>query len=170
MKHLNYLKYVLIHKWFVFIECCKLGIPLKGIIHDLSKFTPSEWFPYVNYFYGNYPEWSKMSPAEKSLYFGKTKEDIKKVFDLAWLYHQKRNRHHWQYWVLQKDDGRLVPLKMPLVYAKEMLADWIGAGLAITGERDINIWYEHNKNKIRLHDETRNWIEATISETTNNLR
>ena len=49
MKHLKYLCYVLRHKWYVFIECCKLGIPVRGLVHDLSKFRPSEWFPYANF-------------------------------------------------------------------------------------------------------------------------
>lgn len=52
-KHLRYLKYLIRHRWYVFLECCKLGIPWRGIVHNLSKFLPSEWFPYVERFYGN---------------------------------------------------------------------------------------------------------------------
>ena len=52
----KYLKAVLKHKWFVFIECRKLGIPWLGVIHDLSKFLPSEFIPYARYFYGPYPK------------------------------------------------------------------------------------------------------------------
>jgi hypothetical protein len=51
-KHWNYFKYILKHKYYCFIECWKLGIPWRGIVHDLSKFRPCEWFPYVEYFYG----------------------------------------------------------------------------------------------------------------------
>jgi len=51
--------------------------------------------------------------------------------------------------------------KMPEKYAKEMLADWIGAGEAL---RNLSIqeWYEKNKNNIILHEETRKWIEEQI--------
>lgn len=100
----KYLKYVLKHKWFVFIECCKLGIPLRGLFHDLSKFLPSEFIPYARYFYGNYPE--TLTVYEKTYHWKmKTKAVIKEDFDLAWLKHQKRNKHHWQYWLLVSDSS-----------------------------------------------------------------
>ena len=101
---IKYLWQVLRHKWFVFLEACKLGIPWLGLIHDLSKFRPSEFLPYARHFYGNYPEWKTMDTWGKSYYFGRTKESVKGDFDVAWLYHQKRNRHHWQYWMLTEDD------------------------------------------------------------------
>jgi len=104
MKHFKYLSYVLRHKWFVFVECCKVGIIWRGMMHDLSKFLPSEWIPYTRYFYGSYPDWSKMASGEKEHYFGLTKEGIERDFDFAWLLHQKRNKHHWQWWLLQNDN------------------------------------------------------------------
>jgi len=148
-KNLNYLKYVLKHKWYVFIECCKLGIPWRGILHDMSKFRPSEWFTYAEYFYGRYPLDEKPQSEDKA-------------FDLAWLYHQKRNPHHWQYWILREDSGNSHVLEMPLVYIKEMYADWIGAGKAITGKDNIISWYNGNKLKIMLGQNTRRRIEAMI--------
>ena len=33
-------------------------------------------------------------------------------FDSAWLLHQKRNAHHWQYWVLLEDEGNTKALEM----------------------------------------------------------
>lgn len=38
--HLAYLWYVLRHKYFVFVECCRLGVPWRGLVHDLSKLSP----------------------------------------------------------------------------------------------------------------------------------
>ena len=46
-KILTYLSYLLRHKWFVFIECCKQGIFWRGLVHDCSKFLPDEFFPYA---------------------------------------------------------------------------------------------------------------------------
>jgi len=90
MKHFKYLSYVIRHKWFVFRAGMRTGAPLlRLIIHDWSKFLPSEWFAYVNHFYG----------------YEKT-EATKAAFDLAWLRHQKRNKHHWQYWVLLNDSDK----------------------------------------------------------------
>lgn len=148
-KYLSYLKYVLRHKWFVFQECRKLGITWKGIVHDLSKFLPSEFFAYAEYFHGKYPMDEK-PPKEQ------------KAFDLAWLYHQKRNKHHWQWWVLKNDGEGTTIIDMPLIYRKEMLADWRGAGRAITGKDNTNIWYKQNKDKMILHNNVRWWIEDQL--------
>lgn len=144
MKHLRYLSYVLRHKWFVFIECCRLGIPWQGLIHDMSKFLPSEWFPYVEHFYGD------------------KKKDINgDKFDYAWFLHQKRNPHHWQWWILQVGEGETHILLMPDKYCKEMVADWRGAGKA-QGKPDTKAWYLGNKDKMLLHPDTRARIEARI--------
>jgi len=154
-KHLKYLSYVLRHKFFVFIECCKLGIPWLGIIHDWSKFLPSEWFPYVNYFYGNI----KKGRDETGYYKPYDTGDNK--FDFAWLLHQKRNKHHWQWWLLPTDEEGLKIFEMPMKYRKEMLADWKGAGRA-QGTPDCQAWYLKNCKKIQLGNETRWWIERKL--------
>ena len=115
----KYLKYVIRHKWFVFLECC--------------KFRPSEFIPYARYFYGNYPDyWEKIK--------GLCTQDIKQRFDKAWLLHIHRNPHHWQYWILREDNpvfiGKSKIIPMPVKYLKEMLADWHGAGQAINGKNN----------------------------------
>jgi len=53
-KYILYLKYIIRHKWYVGIECFKMGVYWRGITHDLSKFLPSEFIPYAKYFYGDY--------------------------------------------------------------------------------------------------------------------
>lgn len=149
MKHLKYLWYVIRHKWYVFVECVKLGIPLQGILHDLSKFLPDEWIPYANFFYGNYPD-------------EEAKDRIEIEFLKAWLRHIHRNPHHHQYWVLREDSGRVLPLDMPMKYRKEMLADWIGAGKAQGHGNDVHEWYAENRDKMFLHPDTRKWIEERL--------
>jgi hypothetical protein len=83
------------------------------------------------------------------------------AFDFAWLLHQKRNRHHWQWWVLPEDDGNIKAFDIPLRYRKEMLADWRGAGRAL-GTPDTCAWYEKNKDKMMLRPGTRDWIVAQL--------
>ena len=147
-KHILYLKSQLRHKYFVFIECWKLGIPWLGLIHDLSKFTPSEWAGYTRYFYGEH----------------KTAE-IETDFDVAWLHHQHRNKHHWQRWLLtldsERSDGKLFAVPMPDRYRREMLADWNGAGQAY-GNPNTAEWYLQNRDQMQLHPETRAWIESQL--------
>ena len=150
MRHLNYLKYVLRHKWFVLLASIRIGAPLWGaIIHDLSKFRPSEWIPYARCFYA--PDGSKQY-----------KEDL--TFAVAWNDHQKRNKHHYQYWVILWDRGEYETLDMPRKYILEMVADWMGAGRAITGRWEVKEWYEKNKGNIKLSPSTRKTVDILIGE------
>ena len=41
---------VLKHKYYVFIYCCKLGIPWQGITHDLSKFSWIEFSEAIKFY------------------------------------------------------------------------------------------------------------------------
>lgn len=153
MKHLRYLKYVVTHKLFVYQEGRKLGLGrAQLLLHDFQKFFPSEWFPYVEKFYGaehqeNTPEWRK----------------VKDDFDSAWLHHQKfGGKHHWQFWVLHKDDGRTKVLEMPEKYLREMIADWRGAGRAITGSNDAAAWYMKNFANMELGRNTRERVHEEL--------
>lgn len=153
MKYLKFLWSLVRHKWYVFVECCKLGIVWQGVIHDLSKFLPREFVAYAWSFYGPWkykerPQW------------------LVDLFDVAWLHHQKRNPHHWQYWLLVQDDDPDKTLPMPDKDGREMLADWRGAGTAY-GNPDTKGWYLKRREKWfqRLHPETRRWIEKQLGVT-----
>lgn len=153
MKHLKYLKYLLIHKYWVLIAGLKFKAPLwRLIIHDWSKFLPSEWFPYVEYFYGNHPSVKDISPALKNDYPNTlTEEYWQNKFNFSWNAHQKRNKHHFQYWILTNDSGTVTLLEIPDKYLREMAADWAGAGRAITGKWDVLAYFEKNKNNTPMH-------------------
>ena len=156
--HWSYLKYVVRHKWFIFIECYKLGIPLLGIIHDWSKFLPSEFIPYANHFHGpDAKQW-----RDKTGYYKPT-DTGDAAFDFAWFLHQKRNKHHWQWWILPEDESGCKALPMPNKYRREMLADWRGAG-RVQGKPNTRAWYEMNGYKLQLHPETLVWIEGMLRE------
>jgi hypothetical protein len=103
-----------------------------------------EWFPYVDRFFGQhrYPE----------------------AYDHAWDHHWRNNPHHWQYWttrnrfmvdlISRTDDPKADCLPMPKKYAREMVADWIGAGLA-QGKPDVAGWYKDHQFSMTLHEDTR---------------
>lgn len=164
MIYLKYLKYVLIHKYYVTVECFKRGLYWRGIVHDMSKLLPSEFIPYAKYFYGVYPSLNDIHGDARNSYSGEFKETVKNSFDKAWLLHQKRNPHHWQYWILQNDSDGIAKLEMPYNYLLEMFCDWIGAGKAINGKRDVVGWWGNNKDKILLAENTRKRIEELIDE------
>ena len=156
---LRYLCYVLRHKWFVFLQCCHAGIPWRGLLHDLSKLLPDEFFPYASHFYGPGAEGIQTGRDETDYY--KPTDTGDAAFDFAWLLHQKRNRHHWQWWCLLEDEGRFKVLDMPLAVRREMLADWLGAGCA-QGKPDVVAWYRKHKDRMRLHPVTRAWVEQQL--------
>lgn len=159
MKHWQYLKYMIRHKWYVTVECFKMGLYWRGLVHDLSKFLPSEWKPYLDYFYGDYGV-KNNCPAK---WLDKKCCEVKQKYDEAWLFHQHRNRHHWQYWLLRLDEGGERALDIPDHYLKEMAADWIGASKAIRG-KDAKAWdwYEHVQDKTILSPETKRKFELLL--------
>ena len=137
--HLEYLAYLLRHKALVMQECARFGIWRRGLVHDLSKFLPSEWSPYVERFHGG----------------GRGQE----AFSRAWQHHANRNSHHWQYWVMGQADGNRV-LEMPADDVREMVSDWIAMGRARgTCARQ---WYEDNRDQMVLSPGTRAEVERLL--------
>ena len=121
-------------------------------LHDRSKGTKEEYDPYDVYFYGNNRSYSVVS-----------------AFDYAWLLHQNRNQHHWQYWVLIKDDDdngqvQLKPLQIPLPYVLEMIADWWSFSWKSGNLEEIFDWYDKHKKSMLLHDKTRKIVEGILKE------
>lgn len=170
MKHyIKYFQYVLIHKYFVFVAGLKTKAPLwLLIIHDWSKFLPDEFIPYADYFNNKskqeqeYIDAFRLYSIAELAPFGHFTKDR---FNVAWLYHQRRQPHHWQYWFLMQDNDHDFPLPMPEKYIREMVADWAGAGRAITGKWEVAAWYENNKEKIIIHTETRRLVESLLLDT-----
>ena len=155
-KHWKYLKYVVRHKYYVFQECRKLGVSFRqALLHDISKFRHDEWEAYAEFFYGDHRNRKRKNNEVDFT------DDYKTNFDYAWNYHLKRNPHHWQYWILHFDSGDMDVLEMPDRYRKEMLADWRGAGKA-QGRNDIQAWYLQHGVEMKLHENTRKWIEEQL--------
>ena len=127
-KLFGYLKDLIVHKWWVFYYCCKFGIPLRGLTHDLSKLSPSELFENVKYYNG------QQSPIVNC------KE--KNGYSKAWLHHRGHNKHHYEYWCDQLDEGGRA-LIMPLTDTLEMLADYLAAGRTYD-KKEFSYAYEYN--------------------------
>lgn len=149
-KFFGHLKTVLVHKYWVFHYSCKLGIPWRGLKHDMSKFSPVEFWESVRYWDG------KSSPIPRA------KAD--KGYSLAWQHHKGHNTHHYEYWVDWLDKGG-IPIKMPWYDLLELVADWLGAGRAYQG-KDFTLEgeYEFILHKFRveqpkIHKVTQGTIE-----------
>jgi len=162
MKHLRYLRYVVLHRWCVTLECFKRGLWLRGLLHDLSKFRPSEWLPYAEHFYGR-----QSRPWRDATGYYEPTNTGDSAFDFAWLLHQHRNDHHWQWWSLVQDEDENYVLPMSKAARAEMLCDWIGASRAqghggMDGATGVRAWYKQRAAKMQLHRETREWIEREV--------
>lgn len=150
-KFFGHLGTVLKHKYWVFYYACKLGIPWRGLTHDLSKFSPVEFWESVRYWDG------KSSPIPRC------KAD--RGYSLAWQHHKGRNPHHYEYWVDNLDRGG-VAIKMPWLDLLEMVADYLGAGRAYQGksftlQKEYEWWQNQLKigEKSKMHQDTKNTVE-----------
>jgi hypothetical protein len=145
--HLRYLRRVLWHKLLVLGLGWVVGLPLRTLlVHDLSKFSKAEWSPYVNKFFGG----PYRTEAEK--------ERVNAEFRQACEHHVHENPHHWEHWL----DATGEPTYMPPDVAREMVVDWAAAGRAITGRWDLAEWYAANRNRIKLHPVTRNYVTVMV--------
>lgn len=159
--YLENFKTILRHKWYVFWACLAMDVPLwRALIHDLSKFSPQEFGPYARQFYDEEGHKKEGLRDETGSYDPSLQPD---EFQLAWINHQ-RNKHHWQAWVSIGDEGKLSPVAMPETYLREMVADWIGAGITYSGKMDPQGWYEANGDKMILHPASRRLLEMILED------
>jgi hypothetical protein len=153
------LKSVLIHKWYVFLAGRLVGVPFwRLIVHDWSKFTPTELFGYA----GNTeiegiiskPKWAK-----------------------SWLHHLHHNPHHPEHWILSwrgnpefyDEVGQgiapfITILPAPETYVREMIADMMATGYKVTGSWDISVWLNQNGPSMHFHDDTITLIGKIMKE------
>lgn len=135
IKAMKHFKLITTHKWYVFKNCCRAGIPIQGILHDLSKYSPTEFIESIKYYTG------KRSPIEEC--------KDKNGFSMAWYHHRGRNKHHWEFWVDNFELGMTVPI-MPYKYAIESICDVLGASQAYNKDNwNFMITYKWWKNKIK---------------------
>lgn len=130
------------HRFKVFKLCCKAGIPFRGLVHDLSKYSPTEFFESAKYYNGGY------SPISNS-----KKEN---GYSNAWLHHKGRNKHHHEYWY-----DYAAPEKtsvMPYKYTVEMICDTLAAGMTYQKEN----WTKDYQLNYYLKDRERKHINPKI--------
>ena len=139
-KFFKHLHTINMHKWYVFKLSIKAGIPIRGLLHDLSKYSPAELFESVKYYNG------KVSPIKIS------KE--KNGYSKAWLHHKGRNKHHFEYWY-----DFNCPVKTPILpykYLVELLCDNIAASMVYSKKNynpSNNLKYFKNRKDLEYINE-----------------
>ncbi len=110
------------HRFLVMKTCFKCGMYTQGLLHDLSKYSFSEFWPSVTYFQGD------RSPISK--------EKQVKGYSQCWLHHKGRNKHHWEYWTDRLgSDTKLSCIEMPFRYMLESVIDRISASKVYKKEK-----------------------------------
>ena len=139
------------HKWLVMKGCFAVGLYRQGLFHDLSKYSPEEFFIGAAYYQGN------RSPNNAE------REAV--GYSSAWLHHKGRNKHHYEYWFDYDAKGKhdvdsaLVAIKMPGRFVVEMFMDRIAASKVYRGseysDSDALRYFKSGaKNDILIHPET----------------
>ena len=144
---------VITHKNLVFKHCVKAGIPVQGITHDLSKFSPTEFFNGVKFYRGD------KSPNEGE------REDH--GFSYAWMHHKGRNKHHFEYWNdYNLEANKALPVKMPLKYVIEMFCDRVAASKVYLKDKYTNKspyeYFDKGRSRRTIHQETSDFLEKLL--------
>lgn len=158
MRISNFFKHfalVMRHKWRVFVNCAKCGIVWRGLVHDLSKLSPTEFFESVKYYQGN------RSPI------GVCRRE--NGYSLAWLHHKGRNKHHIEYWT---DEECTVQPLMPYKYAVECVCDKLAAtrvyaGRGYSTELPLLHWKKYG-NKVGGNPKTMAFVERVFIDVRDN--
>ncbi len=139
------------HRYEVMKNCFACGIPLAGIRHDLSKYSPAEFNVSVRYFQG-----TRSPYMYEKEHFG---------YSEGWLHHKGRNRHHWEYWY-DMIDGKWVPLEMPFDCLVEMVCDRVAACKVYQKEKYTNAsaleYYLSRNDRFYMHEKTAAALEAIL--------
>lgn len=152
-KYWEHFKTITKHKIVVSALCFKCHQVKRGLLHDLSKYSFTEFFASAKYFQGN------RSPIDA--------EKEEEGYSIAWQHHKGHNPHHWEYWIDNLGTYKNTPCKIPYDYVVEMVCDWVGAGIVYSKQKcDYAVPYkeplEYYKRFISeriFHEETKEIVE-----------
>ena len=155
MKVWKHFKTITYHKYLVMKGCFRVGLYYQGIMHDISKYSPTEFLVGAKYYQGN------RSPNNAE------REEI--GYSSSWLHHKGRNKHHYEYWIdysSKNIPGGMAPAPMPRRYVVEMLMDRIAACKVYNGKdyTSTSPWeyYKSGREKAPLHPETKRLLEKLL--------
>lgn len=150
----GHFKTITSHKWLVMKHCFKLGLYRQGLCHDLSKYSPAEFWVGAKYYQGNRSPNDAQRQAEGC--------------STAWLHHKGRNKHHLEYWIDYDPagTGNMIGMEIPVRYVAEMFCDRIAASKIYLKEAytDESPWdyYDRGRTHYILHPNTRALLEKML--------
>lgn len=151
-KHFKTITY---HKILVAKGCFQVGLYRQGLFHDLSKYSPTEFYVGMKYYQGD------RSPNNA--------EREKIGYSSAWLHHKGRNKHHYEYWIdysTKEIPGGTMPVPMPDRYIAEMVMDRIAASKVYKGKDYTDAspleYYQKGSETAPLHPYTKKQLERLL--------
>jgi len=150
----EHLKTITYHKYLVAKGCFRISLYKQGILHDMSKYSLTEFRVGARYYQGD------RSPNNAE------REDI--GYSSAWLHHKGRNKHHYEYWWDYQSgvEAKIVPVPMPDRYIAEMIMDRIAASKVYRGSQytdaDPLNYYLLGKGSGLLHPKTAETLERML--------
>lgn len=122
------------------VDKVKLEKAIKN--HDESKLDDEEYWPRIEYYYGD-------GDNEDEYKYTRTR-------------HQNESEHHWQYWVMLKDNAKTPePVEMTKEAVIEMISDWWSFSWDEGKLDSIFDWYKKQKHII-LHPETKKFVNEIL--------
>ena len=154
MKIWKHFKTITKHRLLVMDGCFRIGLYWQGLTHDLSKYTPTEFFTGAKYYQGN----RSPNAAERE----------EKGFSEAWMHHKGRNRHHYEYWTdMSRATGRYESVPMPRKYLAEMVMDRRAACIVYQGKdyhpSSALEYYQRSRERVLIHPQTQKELEYILT-------
>ena len=154
MKPWQHFKTITKHRLLVLQGCARVGLYWQGLTHDLSKYSPTEFWNGARYYQGN----RSPNSAER--------ED--KGYSEAWMHHKGRNRHHYEYWTDMNRQTRVYsPIPMPRKYLVEMVMDRRAACLTYQGKAytpgSALEYFLKSRERELMHPQTRRELEYILT-------
>ena len=142
------------HRWLVRQGCFKVGLYWQGLVHDLSKYSATEFLIGARLYQGV----RSPNAAERE----------EKGYSEAWMYHKGRNRHHYEYWTdMSPVTKNYESVPMPRKYLVEMVMDrraacMIYQGKDYTAASALN-YFERSREKSLMHPQTQQELRFLLT-------
>ena len=154
MKPWQHFKTITKHRFLVMCGCFRVGLIWQGLTHDLSKYSPTEFWVGARYYQGT------RSPN--------TAEREAKGYSEAWMHHKGRNKHHYEYWTdMSKQTRNYESVEMPRKYLVEMVMDRRAACMTYQGKAYTDgsalKYFMGSRERELMHPNTRMHLEYILT-------
>lgn len=154
MKPWQHFKTITRHRLIVMAGCFRVGLYWQGLIHDLSKYSFTEFWQGAKYYQGN----RSPNVAERE----------EKGYSEAWMHHKGRNRHHYEYWSDMNRETRVYePVPMPRKYLVEQIMDRRAACMVYQGKNyhdgSALAYFMKSRERELMHSKNKRELEFLLT-------